>query len=154
MLCQLSYASTCRRRKNSAGLMVGVHPLFANTLLRIYHRNSRGPERWSAKIVALEGEGKTALNAAFRLREVERAAILCDERTVALRKQIPHIDECFHAIRQHMAMNGLAHIKAEVRIGQLAVEWVDRRHCVCRLPPVGRTPLRAGLLYLAAHAGR
>ena len=116
MLCQLSYASTLRRRKYTAGLMMGSARFRERPLKNIAQNllENSGCARGNR---ASEREGKATLNAAFRLGEIERAAILCNEGTVALREQIANIDQGLHAIGQDVAMNRLPQIEAQVGIG-------------------------------------
>lgn len=107
MLCQLSYASTCAGREISAELTMGERSFSERPFRNIAQKSRSKFLRCAARSVS-EREGKTALNTALSLSKIERTAILCEERTVALCQQITHVNQRFYSIRQHAAANRLA----------------------------------------------
>jgi hypothetical protein len=89
MLCQLSYASVRIKRLNVEQHSVDRARLLAHSQAKYSIVSSLFPsgDRW------LEREGKTALNGALGLGEVEGAAVTSEEGTITFRQQVPNIYE-------------------------------------------------------------
>src|SRR5271166_286534 len=98
-----------------------------------------------------EGEGQTAFDRARSLRKIEHAAVAGQKWPVALREQIPDIDQGLHAIWQDApAMDRLTQEKAEIGVVQIAIEGIDSSESARLLPAIRYLPLCACMLQLTA----
>ena len=84
-----------------------------------------------------EGERQAAFDGARGLGKIQHAAIAGNKGPVALRKQVPYIDQRLKAILEDSpAMDRLTQEKTQIRVVQIGFERIDSRERARLLPSI------------------